>query len=210
MLGRWSLSFLALPLLACGSADVRPSPKPILENSVSLNVGRFGTLACAEPLRAGSLDHILDIVCNETTDVDGNPLPPEDDPFGPPCIYANMRSDEEASEANCVPLSDWNPGPPVRQTLSLSVPHYHGSDTYRLEGSTSIYEPILEVVVSGELVRSAPGSSGIPATQCTLLLTGPKTLPEGGRITGHIRCTDMRAVPWLGGESAAPPEPAIV
>jgi len=207
MLGRWSLPFLALPLLACGWADAWRSPKPIPENSLSLSAGRFGTFVCAEAPVAAMVGDMLEILCDEK----GTPPTTPADPLLSNCIHANIRSDSpDALEAECHESSDVNGTPPTAQKLSLVVPHYHGPDTYTFEGSRSTSDPSLMVTVSDEWVESVPGGTGVPATQCTLVLTGPDTLQEGSFFTGHIRCTDMRAIPRLGGAGAAPPETAIV
>jgi hypothetical protein len=70
--------------------------------------------------------------------------------------------------------------------------------------------PGLAMTVSDKSVNSVPGSPGIPATQCTLVVTGPDTIHQGSFVTGHIRCTDMSAVSRLGSAGAARAETVIV
>ena len=206
MLGRWSLSILALPLVACGWTRTRPSPKPIPEGSISLSVGRFGTFGCGETPEASLIGDMLDIVCWERSDAKGTRSTTPADQVH--CIVSNVGSD---TPTDCYGSHDANGPPPTTQTFSLVVPHYHGAGTYTFKDPTTPSEPhLLMVRVAGEYIESVPGSPGIPTTQCTLLLTGPEVLQRPGVVTGHIRCSDMSAVPLRGGARAAPPETAIV
>ncbi|HEY5243096.1 MAG TPA: hypothetical protein VIJ22_16565 [Polyangiaceae bacterium] len=82
---------------------------------------------------------------------------------------------------------------------------YHGSDTYAFQGSDDTTASFVQFTMANHDFHSGPASPGIPATSCSVVVTGPATLAKGDTVTATFHCDEIPAFVVIGDGGYHPP-----
>ncbi len=78
---------------------------------------------------------------------------------------------------------------------ALDVAEYHGTGTYSFVGSGA---SSFDMTVGNTLLDAAGANGTVPATSCTVTLSGPATLGAGSEVQGHFHCDNVAGLPVVG------------
>jgi hypothetical protein len=87
----------------------------------------------------------------------------------------------------------------------VQIAGYHGSDTYAFQGSDDITASFVQFTIANYELHSGPASPGIPATSCSIVVTGPATLAKGDTVTATFHCDEIAAFVLIGDGGYHPP-----
>jgi hypothetical protein len=77
----------------------------------------------------------------------------------------------------------------------VQIAGYHGTDTYAFQGSNDEAASFVQFGLAGYDFGSAPAWAGLPATTCSVQLTGNATLSRGDHVTGTFHCDGIQGIP---------------
>jgi len=80
-------------------------------------------------------------------------------------------------------------GPNASETIAnVTLADFHGAGTYTFQGSTDFSQSALSFDLDDYTWTAVPGSTGIPATTCSVTIDAPAAPQPGDAVSGSFHC----------------------